>query len=131
MDSLTPGEYGRLFVLALILLPTELAASFPFYFAPGWANGWPGGLSIHRVWTAGATTVLFVMLMTAGMGAGSAVCGILALFAWARRSTNRVFAIWTAVCVALSAIVCVWGYREIYVSTLEMWPQGYPAGRAQ
>ena len=66
--------YGGLFRGALLALGVEMASSFPYYFAPGWANGWPGGLTIYQVWSTWLTATLFIMLMTSGIAIGSLIC---------------------------------------------------------
>ena len=73
MRTLSQGTYGGLCLLALLALGAEVVASFPFFFAPGWANGWPGGLTIYLVWSAWLTVTLFVMLMTCGIGVGALI----------------------------------------------------------
>jgi hypothetical protein len=60
-------------LVAVVSLGYELMAGFALGFAPGRANGWPGGLSIHRVWSAGMTTLFFVIQMTAGVGLGALI----------------------------------------------------------
>jgi hypothetical protein len=66
------ASYGPLFAWALFAIGTEILFSFPFFFAPGWANGWPGGLTIYLVWSTWLTATLFIMLMTCGIAISEA-----------------------------------------------------------
>ena len=80
MHSLARANYGQLCFLACLVLGAEVVGSFPFYFAPGWANGWPGGLTIYRVWSSWLTVTFFIMLMTIGFGAAHSSASSLAHF---------------------------------------------------
>jgi hypothetical protein len=104
--------------------------AFPFFFAPGWANGWPGGFTIYVVWPAFMTAVFAVMGMTVGIGIGAFV-GLLLGAALGEPRTQRLFLIWVVTWALLVAIGSPWVYREIYGSTLEMWPNGYPGGAGE
>jgi hypothetical protein len=106
----------------------EALMAFPFFFAPGWANGWPGGLTIHVIWSAFMTAVVAVMGMTVGVGIG-AFAGLLAYAILGGRRARLLFLIGVGIVALLVTIVCPWVYREVHESTLEMWPDGYPAGR--
>jgi hypothetical protein len=100
--------------------------SFPFFFAPGWANGWPGGLTIHRVWSTWLTITFFVMLMTIGIGFGSLTSLLACAFPAGRRHSGDVLRTWMVIWTVLAVATCWWAFRGIYASTLEMWPNGYP-----
>jgi hypothetical protein len=126
MRPLTPKTSGAIFFLTFLGLGAEVVVSFPFFFAPGWANGWPGGLSIYRVWSTWFTVTLFVMLMTCGIGAGSLISLLLCGFPSGRRSAATALATWIAFWAVLSLLACLRAFPEIYASTLEMWPHGYP-----
>ena len=126
MRRLPVVDYGALAFMALGALAVELIFGFQFYFAPGWANGWPGGLSIYRVWSAGMTAYLFIMMMTVGIGVGATAIFLLCRFPAVRRRSAAVFWTWLVILTGLTAVVCTLAYCEIYASTLEMWPNGYP-----
>ena len=96
------------------------------YSSPGWANGWPGGLTIYAVWSTWLTVTLFLMLMTVGVGVGSLVSLLANVFPGVRRHTGTVFGILMVVWSIISVGTCSFAFREIYASTLEMWPNGYP-----
>jgi hypothetical protein len=100
--------------------------SFPFFFAPGWANGWPGGLTIYRVWSTWLTITLFVMLMTVGIGAGSLISLLACISPRGRPHAGKVLSTWMVIWAMLCVAFCAWAFSEIYASTLEMWPNGYP-----
>jgi hypothetical protein len=118
--------YGGLFGLALLALGAEILISFPFYFAPGWANGWPGGLTIYQVWSTWLTLTLYIILMTCGIGVGSLISLFLSAFPSGRRHAGIALVAWIDLWVLLSVVTCLWAFPEVYASTLEMWPQGYP-----
>ncbi len=125
MRSMPAATYGRLALWAFGALAAELVIGFPFAFSPGWANGWPGGLTIHRVWSAGMTISLFVMMMTVGTGAGATITYLLCLLPPARRRSASLFRAWLILWTGLTALVCTMAYRDAYASALEMWPNGY------
>jgi len=126
MSSLEPADCGRLCSSAFAALVLEVIGSFPFYFAPGWANGWPDGLTIYKVWSTWLTLTLFVMLMTFGVAMGSLVSLLCCLFPRGERYAGSLLRAWMVISSVLSALTCAWAFREIYASTLEMWPNGYP-----
>jgi hypothetical protein len=128
MRSLPASSYGTLALAAFCALGAELILEFPFWFSPGWANGWPGGFTIHRVWSAGMTADLCIMMMTAGIGIGASIVRLLCLVPPARRWVGSIFFVWLVLWTVLTALIDTVAYREIYASTLEMWPNGYPDG---
>ena len=127
MNPLTAKSCGSLLAVSCLALLGEAVVSFPFFFAPGWANGWPGGLTIYQVWSTWLIVVLFLMLMTVGVGVGSFVSLLANVFPAVRRHSGSVFGILMAVWSILSVATCSFAFMEIYASTLEMWPNGYPA----
>jgi hypothetical protein len=127
MQSLQAKTYGMAALGALVMLGAELQVGVQLWFAPGWANGWPGGLSIHRVWSTGMTVIFFVIQMTIGIGLGALIGLFLCRSSPGRRFAGWVFGVWLFTCIALTVLTCAWAYREIYASTLAMWPNGYNA----
>jgi hypothetical protein len=105
-----------------------LFIGFGLCFAPGWANEWPGGLPIHRVWSCGTSGWLFVILVTAGVGFGTFVSFLMGFFSRVRRFADRFFGIWLVIWTVPSAVASVWAYREIDASALTTWPNGYSVG---
>jgi len=127
MPPLSPAKCATFFGSACLALFAEAVASFPFYFSPGWANGWPGGFTIYQVWSAWLTLTLFVMMMTIGVGAGSLVSLLACAFSLGRRHSANVLGVWLIIWTVLSLAACSRAFAAIYASTLEMWPTGYPA----
>lgn len=126
MDRREPADYVQLFIGALFALIGEAILSFGFFFAPGWANGWPGGLTIYQVWSTWLTLVLFAMLMTFGLGVVSLACILLCLVPTGQRCAGMALAIGMAIWAVISAVICSHAFSVIYASTFEMWPNGYP-----
>jgi hypothetical protein len=126
MRSLSSADYGRIFFLGFAVFGAEVVGSFGFFFAPGWANGWPAGLSIYQVWSTWLTLVLFVMLITIGVALGSLVSLCCSLLPRGRRHAGNLLVSWMVIWAILTAVICAWAFREIYAATLEMWPNGYP-----
>jgi hypothetical protein len=120
------ASYGRLFAWALLALGAEILSGFPFFFAPGWANDWPGGLTIYRVWSTWLTATLFIMLMTSGIAIGSVICLPISALPGGRRYAGITLVVWIGLWSLLSVVVCLKAFPEVYASTLEMWPNGYP-----
>jgi hypothetical protein len=118
--------YRGLFRGALLALGIEIVSSFPLYFAPGWANGWPGGFTIYQVWSTWLTATLFIMLMTSGIAIGSLICLLISVLSGGRRYARVTLVIWIGLWVFLSAVACLRIFPEVYASTREMWPNGYP-----
>ena len=118
--------YRGLFRGALLALGIEIAGSFPFFFAPGWANGWPGGLTIHRVWSTWLTATLVIMMMTSGIAIGSLICRLIGALPGGRRYAGVALLVWIGLWGLLSAVACLWIFPEVYASTREMWRDGYP-----
>ena len=109
---LSPGTFGAIFSHAFLGLGAEVVARFPFFFAPGWANGWPGGLTIYRVWSTWLTVTLFVMLMMCGIGVGSLISLLLCGFPSGRRSAGTALATWIAFWAVLSLVACLRAFPE-------------------
>lgn len=103
-----------------------LVVGFPLYFAPGWANGWPAGLTIHRVWSAWFSSYLFALMLSAGTAAGAMAILLLGLFPPVRRRSGVILLAWLALWIVLTTLPCARAYPAIHASALEMWPNGYP-----
>jgi hypothetical protein len=129
MRSPTAKTFWMLAVVALAALGAEFYIGFALGFAPGWANGWPGGLSIYRVWSAGMTAILFVIEVTVGVGLGALIGLLMCQFPAGRRHAWLIFGVWLVACTAVAVLNCSRFYRDVYASTLQMWPNGYGVGR--
>lgn len=126
MTNRTDPSFGSISIAAVAALGCELFFGFGFFFAPGWANGWPGGLSMSRVWSAGMTAYLFAIILTIGLAVGGMFGLLLSRFKASRQRAAAVFWVWLACWAGLAALFCAWAYGEIYSSTLEAWRTGYP-----
>src|ERR1700719_1145348 len=96
-------------------------ATCGLWFAPGWANEWPGGLSIHLVWPVGLTTLAATILMTAAVGAGAG------LAAGYQHLTGRppgrwAVRLWLAVALLATIAVSVYLFTQLRADALAMWP---------
>lgn len=121
-DRVNPFKWWRLTLPALLL---EAWLGFALWFAPGWANGWPFGLTIHTVWSAGMAAIASVMLMTLAAGVGAAACSLLLRHDVEPRHLRRAYRAWLVVWSVAVAIVGILAYRDMYAETLDMWPGGY------
>lgn len=108
-------------VAALVALAGEAFAGFGLWFAPGWANGWPGGLSFHAVWSVGMAGVVFLLIVTTAVAVGAT------LFAVSDRAeaNRRALLIWLIVAAISALLASWWTYRACYAMTLQMFPNGY------
>jgi len=82
------GKPGRLMLslmcvwiagLAAFGLLVENLVGWFLFFSPGWANGWPFGLSFHTVASIGAIGYILLELTTAAAGVG-AIVGLICIF---------------------------------------------------
>jgi hypothetical protein len=82
------GKPGRLMLSFMCIWMAGLAAFGLFvensvgwflFFSPGWANGWPFGLSFHTVASIGAIAYILLELTTAAIGVG-AIVGLICVF---------------------------------------------------
>lgn len=122
---MTPVCWKRIIVVASAGMLLELYVGFSLWFAPGWANGWPG-LSMHAVWSAGMSFVLATFLITVAIGVGGVVGLTLGLRGIGLRYGLIAYSAWL-----LSAGTLIWFigmsvYRDMYTDALQMWPNGYP-----
>jgi hypothetical protein len=121
-----PTSWRRMVDVAVMVLAGELCLGCPLSFAPGWANGWPGGLSIYVVWSAWMTTWILLILLTLAIGVAAYAGLFISRRGLGRHWGRRLFAAWIAMAVILTLLACRPLYREIHTSTLQMWPNGYP-----
>jgi hypothetical protein len=98
---------------------------FSLSFAPGWANGWPFGLTIQAVWSTGMAVVVFLLLMTAAVGVGAAVGALYAEPSSEGRRGRAVYAVWLLGCAIGALGMSVYTFTAIYDETWRMWPNGY------
>ncbi len=108
---------------AIAAFASEAWVGFSLWFAPGWANGWPGGLRIHTVWSTGMAGLLFLLTLTLAVGVGAAVGYLCIRFEVGHRWGHRVFAAWLIAATVLAFAMSYVAFAKIYASTLEMWPK--------
>jgi hypothetical protein len=91
-------------------------------FQPGWANGWPMGISKHTVF-ASFVTVIFVIASTSGSAAVFvALCHV------AERIAKRTFVGWISFLVLLSLVfvavlvACTKVYAVVFADIVRDWP---------
>jgi hypothetical protein len=109
----------------LVALGDELFLGFALGLVPGWANGWPGGLTISQVWPAGMTTILYIILITGAIVLGASLSFLLSRLEIARPYTGIVFLAWLVVGAILAVPACISFYQWIHAWALEVWPDGY------
>ena len=97
----------------------------------GWANGWPLGLTLHVIWSAGIASLVFLMLLTLAIGLGALVGLVCSWCGIGLRSGRLSFVAWIAVTAVLALIASLYVYKEAHTSALEMWPNGYPNKTAE
>ncbi len=109
---------------SLMVFGGEVFFGFGLAFNPGWANGWPFGLTIDSVWSTGMSFLFFLMLMTAAIGLGAIAGATCARFGVGLRRGRAVYAAWLVCFGVLASVASLWAFKVIRASMLEMWPNG-------
>ncbi len=122
---MSPKSWLTIFGWSLLALGAEIFFGFGFAFSPGWAEGWPFGLSIYSVWSAGMSFVFFLVLMTASVGIGAMTGAACSNYGVGLRCGRVVYAGWLMYSCFMALWVALWAFREIFASSLLMWPTGY------
>jgi hypothetical protein len=83
------------------------------FFSPGWANGWPFGLSFQTVVSIGLTCHITLMIITAAAGVGAIVGFICTLIGveWTYVGRDHRIWLWFAVaflCLIAGVFCCVY-----------------------
>lgn len=115
----------RIAVCSLLAIGGEAFLSFGLAFSPGWANGWPNGLSIHSVWSTGMTILFVLFLCTAAVGLGAILCAGLARSGVSLLRCRASYLGWLVASGVFAWWAGHWAYDVVYASTLTMWPNGY------
>ena len=97
----------------------------PLVFSPGWANGWPFGLTIYTVWSVGMACEFCLLSITAAVGGGAIAGALGSHYGIGLRYGRAVYAGWLVFACLFVAWAARGAFNEIYASTLEMWPNGY------
>jgi len=99
-----------------------LIVSVGLVFQPGWANGWPGGISKHAVFASFAAAV-FVVVSVSFASAALVWLGV-----FVEQVVKRPFAGWTTFLVALILVTayvlfaCPQVYSEVHADIVREWP---------
>jgi hypothetical protein len=132
MRCRSTGEPGRLMLAlmctwvagaAVAALLVENILGWFLFFSPGWANGFPFGLSFQTVLSIGITGYILLMLMTAVTGVGAIVgftCTLLRV-GWERVGRGCIWLWFVVVFLCLSAGI----FLLVYLSVWEAFPDGY------
>jgi hypothetical protein len=116
---MTSRQAAQICFCALLAVPVGVFFGFGLWFAPGWANGWPG-LPQREVWPAGLATVAFVTVLCAAVGPGIAVCSRLG--GDRGQAARWPFRTWVICAVVLGLVVWWWVYEGCHATAVELWP---------
>ncbi len=79
----------------------ENLVGWALFFSPGWANGWPFGLSFHTVASIGIIVYILLELTTAAAGVGAIVGLICILLRVEEKYESLVYRNWRWVVIVL------------------------------
>lgn len=120
---MSPQTARRVLTWSLSALLVEFWLSCSLWFAPGWANGSPFGLSKHVIWPAGMAGLAFVTLMTLAAAAGALVCALLPESHVRTRLVRTVYIGWLIGYALLAAVVCALIFFVVFqASAQKTWP---------
>jgi hypothetical protein len=122
---MTPRNWLEIGGISLLALLIEAFTVFGLAFNPGWANGWPFGLTIDSVWSAGLSFWFFMILMTVAVGLGALSLAACTHFGFAHQHGRWIYACWLACCCVLALLVSLLVFREVQEGARELWPNGY------
>lgn len=110
-------------VWLLCALGAELFFGSSFGFNPGWANGWPLGLTFYVVWSAGMSALFFLIAMTVLALVGTAVRAAVSCFGV--RPGPGFSKRWLLASLILTIVSTTWVFFELYASARAEFPGGY------
>ena len=122
---MTSGAWFAIARRWFLALAVEMGFGFPLAFSPGWANGWPFGLTVYSVWAAGMSILFSVLLVTAAAGVGAVAGAACCAFGVGRRRGWAAYKSWLACSSTLALVGGLWAFGQVCASALEMWPNGY------
>jgi hypothetical protein len=105
------------FFLSLALAGGGLFFGFGLWFAPGWANEWPG-LPQKVVWPAGMSILAFVAGAAPIIGFGAYICSRLG----GGRQSRWALAVWSGCWLVLMAVACSRLYQALRNEAEHVWP---------
>jgi len=124
-SSMNPKEWMEIAGGSFVTLGGLMFFGFWLAFTPGWANGWPLGLSIHHVWPAGMSVLLFLLLMMAAATVGAVVGAVCSRWGVGLRRGRAIYAGWLVGSGVVALVASFWAFRVNHAAALEMWPNGY------
>jgi hypothetical protein len=95
------------------------------FFSPGWANGWPFGLSFQAVLSTAITGWISLVLMTASVGAGAIVGFICALLRVGQKHGGQVYRSWLWFASLVILCLSLWIFANIHAWVWKEFPNGY------
>ncbi len=119
---MTRQQADHLLLLSLIALGCAGGGAyfgFGFWFAPGWANGWPG-VPQRVAWPAGLTALAFLIGMCLVFGTGAAIGSRLGSCRY--RVVIGALAVWSVCGLGLVAVACWWLYNDLHSAAAELLP---------
>ncbi len=122
---MAPNRWLTIAEWSLCALACEVGFGFSLGFNPGWANGWPLGLTINSIWSVSMSVLFFLLLMTAAVGLGAIIGAACSHYSVGLRHGGAVYTTWLVCACFLALLASHLAFREVYASTLEMWPNGY------
>jgi hypothetical protein len=122
-------QWSKFALRSFAVLVFEVYTGCGMSFNPGWANGWPFGMTIHAVFSTAMSGLSFLMLVTASVFAGSLIAACCATIGVGDRYIRLGFIALMICCTVAAAILTRLCFMEIYASTFKAWPNGYPIGR--
>lgn len=108
----------------------ECLFGFFFFFSPGWANGWPFGLSFQLVLSVAMTGYMSLMLMTAAAGVGAILEFIGALAGLREERQRQFYCWWLWIAAAVILCVSVLAFWRTYTWAWKEFPDGYVISQA-
>jgi|GEM_PF-5584778 len=122
---MSPGVWHTIVLGSSSALACEAFFGFGLAFNPGWANGWPFGLTIHMVWPAGMSLLFFLLAMTAAVDLGAIVGATCSRNGVGLHRGRAAFITWLIGSGVVAMFASVWILKVISAQALEEWPNGY------
>jgi hypothetical protein len=110
--------------LSVVALFVENMLGWFLFFSPGWANGFPFGLSFQAVLSIGMTIYFLLLIVTAVAGVGAIVALILICFQVEDECASWLSRKWRWFAVVFLCI-SAWIFWRAYVLVWQSFPDGY------
>jgi hypothetical protein len=112
----------QILLVAACALWFEALVTCGMGFQPGWANGWPFGISKHVVFAVWATGMLQAMIVTAGAGVLAVLCSHLQQLLRLKSVGWQAFACLVVVWLFVTIPVCCYVYPNVHAAIVKDWP---------